>query len=164
MTRVLLLEALKAYTVDAVKDLLLPVKPVKGGTEETYRAPEVHRMRLPDKAMNTEKAPYIIHQMVTGKDMQPPGEYVDSTVIIRSICCVYNQDSEEGSLALLNVIERMRIGFLRERIIDAQFELDLESGLECLIYPDETDPFFVGELISTWKLPTITREVKELWL
>lgn len=37
--------------------------------------------------------------------------------------------------------------------------LDLEAGLETIVYPDDTAPYFVGEMISTWMLPPVEREV-----
>ena len=47
----------------------------------------------------------------------------------------------------------------RQVVIGGQFTLDLEAGLETLVYPDDTAPYFVGEMISTWKLPLVEREV-----
>ena len=64
---------------------------------------------------------------------------------------------------LLNLMERFRIKLLREVIIGDQFQLDLESGLESLIYPDDTAPFFAGEMVSVWKMPSVEREVRK-WL
>lgn len=163
MNRVHLLHALKTFSEDAYKDLILPVKMQKGDAEQKYRAPETHLMRLPEKTMNTDKAPYVIHQMITGQDRQSAGQRMEARAVVRSICCVYNDNSEEGSLALMTLIERMRIGLLTDPWLDGQYCLDLDEGLETLIYPDETDPFFLGELVSTWVLPRVQREVQEIW-
>ncbi len=153
MTAVILLEKLKAFTENATKDLIMPTKMQKGDTEQGYRAAEVHMMRLPDSSAATKKAPYIIHQIITGKDT------TDSTVVVRSIFCVYNDNEEEGGLMLLNLIERVRLSLLKSGTVGNQFTLDVNAGLERLIYPDDTAPFYAGEMISTWKMPTVKREV-----
>lgn len=64
---------------------------------------------------------------------------------------------------LLNLIERLRIHLLQTVVIGQKYQLDLEAGLETLIYPEETAPYYAGEMISTWKLPAIEREVRK-WL
>jgi len=153
MTAVILLEQLKAFTEEATKDLIMPTKMQKGDTEQAYRAAEVHKMRLPDSGSATKKAPYIIHQVITGKDT------TESQTVIRSIFCVYNDNEEEGGLMLLNLIERVRIALLKAGTVGNQFTLDINAGLERLIYPDDTAPFYAGEMISTWKMPTVKREV-----
>lgn len=51
------------------------------------------------------------------------------------------------------------MALLRQVVIGEQFTLDLEAGLEVLVYPDDTAPYFVGEMISTWILPPVEREV-----
>lgn len=153
MTAVILLEQLKAFTEEATKDLIMPVKMQKGDTEQSYRVAEVHKMRLPDSGSATKKAPYIIHQVITGKDT------TESQTVIRSIFCVYNDNEEEGGLMLLNLIERVRIALLKAGTVGNQFTLDINAGVERLIYPDDTAPFYAGEMISTWKMPTVKREV-----
>ena len=62
---------------------------------------------------------------------------------------------------LLNLMERLRIALLRERVIGGQFVLDMQTGIESLLYPDNTPPFYLGEMISRWQLPAIRREIKE---
>ena len=37
---------------------------------------------------------------------------------------------------------------------------DLETGLETVIYPDDTAPYYLGEMASRWKLPGMIREGK----
>ena len=159
MTRTALLEQLKDFSKAVTKDIILPTKMEKGDTEKTERPADVFLMRLPDSRAATKKAPYILHQLITGNDAQRSGERAESRAMIRSIFCVYHDNEQEGALALLNLMERLRIELLRKVVIGNQFTLDLEANLETLIYPDDTAPFFAGELISTWKLPAVEREV-----
>lgn len=160
MNRITLLEQLRDFTKNATVDIIMPVRMQKGDAEQGSRAAEIHLMRLPDSGSAQKKAPYIIHQLITGKDVQPQGEDETSSAIVRSIFCVYNDNEEEGSLMLLNLMERLRIRLLRQVVIGNQFQLDLVAGLECVIYPEDTAPYYAGEMVSTWILPAIQREVR----
>lgn len=166
MTRVILLEQLKAFTIAATRDLLLPLVPQE---EELLLPPRygplgVYRMRLPEFGAATRKAPYILHQAVTGKDVRKPGDRTpDSSAVVRTVFCVYCKDEEEGGMHLLNVMERLRIALLEQVVIGKQFKLDLDAGLESLAYPDDasssTAPYYLGEMVSQWKLPPVGRKV-----
>lgn len=159
MTRVMLLRALKDFTLDATRDLLLPVRVQSAEETPSERPAEVHLMRLPDSSAAKKKAPYIIHQVITGKDEQKPGKRQTSSAEVRSIFCVYAPDEEEGSLLLLNLMERVRIALLKQGVLDNRYQLDLEAGLETVSYPDDTAPYYAGEMASRWRLPGIVREV-----
>ena len=141
----------------------MPTKMQKGDTEQKYRAADVYLMRLPDSNSATKKAPYILHQVITGKDTQPSGNLPESSVTVRSIFCVYNDNEEEGEeeggMMLLNLMETLRVDLMRQVVIGRQFELDLEAGIETLVYPEDTAPFYAGEMITTWSLPAVEREV-----
>lgn len=159
MTRIALLEQLREFTKAVTKDIIMPTMMEKGDAEKIERPAEVFLMRLPDSRAAKKKAPYILHQLITGNDEQRSGERAESRAMIRTIFCVYHDNEQEGSLALLNLMERLRIELLRKVVIGNQFQLDLEASLETLVYPDDTAPFFAGEIVSTWKLPAVEREV-----
>lgn len=161
MTRTVLLEHLRDLTEEATEGVLLPVKRQKGDGESLLPRPaKIYLMGLPEAGAAVKKAPYILHQIVTGKDTQKPGDFQpEAQAVVRSIFCVYNEDGQEGSLALLGLMERVRIALLEQVVIGKQFKLDLSAGLETLIYPDDTAPYYIGEVVSTWELPGITRKV-----
>lgn len=115
-------------------------------------------MRASDK-----KAPYIIHSIITGRDHQSPGEPVESTATVRTLFCVYHENEEEGGLNLLNLTERLRIEMLR-RVVIEDYTLDLSNGVELLVYPDDTAPYYMAEMASVWRLPPVKREVPDIWL
>lgn len=164
MDRVALLECLKLESEEATKDLLLPVAMQKGDKKQPEdRAAKIYLMRVPDGRAATKKAPYILHQVITGKDQQPHGEQDESSTTVRSIFAVYHSDEQVGGLALLNLMERLRIHLLKKVVIGDQFELDKEEGVEVLVYPDDTAPYYAGEMVTTWKLPAVEREVTK-WL
>lgn len=163
MTNITLLERLKLFTEETIKDIILPVRLQKGDTKQQMRAADVHLMRLPDSTAATKKAPYIIHQLVTSKDTQPTGKQESGSSVVRSVFCVYSENEQEGALHLLNLMERLRIRLLQQVIIGQQYQLDLEAGVEMLIYPEDTAPYYAGEMSTTWRMPSVEREWRQ-WL
>ncbi|MCI8921130.1 MAG: hypothetical protein HFE88_04545 [Acutalibacter sp.] len=162
MTKQNFLEALCAFTRETLKDLILPVEMQEEDEEPPApRAPEVHEMGLPDYTSAEKKLPYVIHQVITAKDVWPAGQQPKSHVVVRSVFGVYHPDSQEGPLALLGMIERIRLGFWRQRVIGKQFKLDVTQGLEYLIYEKQFPPYYAGEMLSTWELTPIELEVKK---
>jgi hypothetical protein len=160
MNKVELLHALRDFTQKATKDMILPVKVQKVGEWAETRPADIYLMRLPDSKAATKKAPYILHQVITGKDAQKPGDKVpEATAVVRSVFCVYSANEEVGGLHLLGLMERLRLALLKQVVLVKQFELDLEDGVESLIYPEDTAPYFAGEMVTTWKLPAVKREV-----
>lgn len=160
MTKITLLEQLKNFTKERVRGVLLPVAQQKEDkAPPPYRPAEVYCTHLPDSRAAKKKAPYVLHQVITSKDSQSPGQSALSSVTIRTIFCVYNRNEEEGGLSLLSLMERIRIGMLEEMVIGKQFHLDLEAGIETLIYPEDIAPYYAGEMISVWKLPVIERKI-----
>ena len=160
MTHNKLLDDLHAFTVDAVKDLILPVALQEQDTEQNYRAADVYKMRLPDSSSAKKKAPYIIHQVVTSQTVQKPGEAIPTMrTVIRSVFAVYSRDEQEGALHLLNLMDRLQIAIERQVVIGQQFKLDLDAGVETMIYPDNLAPYFVGEMSTTWISRAVRREV-----
>ena len=134
-TKVGLLYALKDFTTETVKGLLFPVKRQKQDEREPpRRAAVVHLARLPDMTSFEKKAPFILHQAVTGEDALKNANKgtgresrleLQSSAVIRSVFCVYHPDEEEGGLALLNIMEEMRIALLMYPTLNKVFELYL---------------------------------------
>lgn len=158
------LDSIKAFTEEAIKELILPVRIQSAGEQQSYRAATVYKMRLPDSTSATKKAPYIVHSVITSTDKQSPGELTQSSAQLRSVFCVYCEDEQEGALYLLELMERFREQVLRTRVLDGRYALDLETPMESLFYPaEDTAPYYLGETVSTWRLPPIEREVSK-WL
>jgi len=160
-----LLQALKNETLASTKDLIMPTRIQKKDEEQAYRAPDVFLMRLPDSNSATKKAPYALHQFLNAQDIQEERMPDQCKAIVRTILCVYNPDEQEGALMLLNFASRIRIHLLKSCVIGEkhEFELDKEAGLHFVCYPDDTAPYYAGEMISTWTMPPIQREVPEVW-
>jgi hypothetical protein len=160
MTKRDFLLALKKFTEEATKDLIMPVRTQQQDTEDPQpRAADVYIMRL-HKSKDSEKtAPHIIHTIITGRDSQAVGEYAEASALVRTIFAVYHDDEQEGSLMLLDIMERLRIAFLKQIVIDDRFMLNTQEGIDTLIYPDNTWPYYLGEMMTAWRIPAVNREV-----
>jgi len=162
MTKVFLLKELKAFAEEKTKDIILPVRMQEDDEEPPKpRAADIYMMRLISSSAAQKVAPYIIHQVITGRDAQLSGQRVSGSTVVRTIFSVYNEDEQEGSLMLLNLIERLRISLLEQITIVDQYQLDLQDGLDILIYNEDTWPYYAGEMISTWIMPSVERNVRK---
>ena len=163
MTAVVLLDVLQEFVEEKTKNIILSVRPEKGGTvkgKPGKRAAEVHKMRLPDKDAETKRVPYILLQYLTGKDGQDEGEPPESTGRVRIIVATYSEDGGEGATDVLNVVTRIRVELLKAGEVGQQFLL--RKPVEHIIYPDDTNPYFMGELMTVWEMPYIERETNAL--
>jgi len=170
MTPVVLLDELKRFAEEAVKDITLPVRPLKNITTPEYREkkgisengevirgpPKVYKMRLPNKEAEQNEIPYIVLQYLTGKDEKKDGESAEATCQIRLLFAVYSEDGSEGAVDLLNVITRLRVELLKKVQVG---NFLLRRPLENIIYIDDTTPYFLGEMLTLWEIPNINREV-----
>ena len=156
MTPEILLDQLKLFVEAKTAGIMLPVKTVPNESP-IERAAEVWRMRLPTKEHETKSVPYIVLQLVNGTDAQEEGQRDVSGCFVRMIFATYNENASEGNLMLLHLMATVRTALLKQRLIGGQFLL--EPPLEWLIYPDNTAPYFFGEMATNWTLPTIEREV-----
>jgi len=159
MTPIILLDNLKEFVQEKTKDIKLQVRVRKPEQEqEKRRAADVYRMRLPKKEDQIEKVPYILLQFLNGKD----GEVQEgSTCTVRIVVATYSEDGSVGACDVLNVILRIRSELQKAGIIGGYFAL--QKPLEYIVYPDSTQPYFLGEMITNWSIPAIQREVGERW-
>lgn len=158
MSKVILLKELKAFTLDVTRDLIFPVAQQKEDKEPPKpRTAEVFCTRLPDSKSAKKKAPYILHQFLNDKAVQPSGNQLGWTAFVRSIFCVYNPDEQEGGLSLLTLMDQLYLSLLERPIVGAQFTLDLEAGMESMVYPEDSAPYFAGEMVTAWRMPPVKR-------
>jgi len=166
MTPIVLLDQLQAFIEACTGDIMLTTRPEKGGTlkgKPGTRAAGVYKMRLPERDVSeaTEKRiPYIILQVLTGQDGHEAGQPEDSFCRVRIIVATYSEDGGEGANDVLNVVTRIRVALLKAGEVGEQFLL--RYPLEYIVYPEDTNPYFFGELMSIWEMPTVRREVNAL--
>ncbi len=161
MSRVKLIHELKLFGEDSVRGIELPVAVQKGDTEIQNREPRVYMMRLPNSKAAQKLAPYIIIQLVNSNHQREDGGYPDPsyTATVRFIFCVYSPNEEEGAIMLLDLMDRVQEKLLKKIQIGDCFTLDEHQGLESVVYPDDTAPYYAGEMIGTFHIRPIEREV-----
>lgn len=155
MTAVELLEALKRYCGECLKDMLLPLKTKMSETAEPQPI-NIFKMRIPFKDGKAEKdrLPFILLQLLNGGD----ADLFDGKCVctVRMVIAAYSNDAEEGSLYVLNVIERLKNGLLKQLELDSQYTL---TGIpEYSVYPDTELNIFAGEMLTEWELPAVRQE------
>lgn len=161
MTRVKLIHELKRFCEDAVKHMKLPLVVQRGDEEVQERPPDVYLMRLPDSKAAQKLVPYIIVQFIDSKHKRQDGGYPNPsyTASVRFIFCVYSKDEQEGAIMLLNMMDRVQERLLEQVQIGDCFTLDEHEGLESVVYPEDTAPYYAGEMIGTFHIKPIFREV-----
>ena len=155
------LEALKAFTEDQTRNIIMPTQHQKGEAETQYRAATVYMQSLPNGKTATKYVPYVLHKKVTGTDIIGHARRNRSLITVRSIFCVYSEDEMEGALMLLNLMERMRIAFMKYPLLDHRYRLytgDEDGQIESVIYQEDMQPYYAGEMVTVWEIPSVQEE------
>jgi hypothetical protein len=147
-----LIDALADFIREDLKEMLLPIKQEVWTEDQPERAIEVHKYRMPSAEDAKDQVPYILLQMLNGEDLEN-----ESKVAIRAIIVTFNWDPEQGALSLLNIISKLRFDLQRTGVVGEMYEL--KKPFEWLIYPDETMPYHIAEISTTWSVPVIERDV-----
>lgn len=168
MTRNEFLDELKDYMEDVFKDSLLPTKLQKTTDTATYRAPVIYSMRLPDSKQAYKKVPYIINRIVTSQSVGRPGEDRERTCDVDTVFAVYCEDETEGARMLIQLFDKIEFDLINAGGIGGTnggitYELIREQPIEFMIYPEDTAPYFMGEMMTHWRLPPIEQEMPKLW-
>ena len=128
------------------------------GADRKERPAEVHKYGLPKKEDKIKRIPYVLLQLLKGED-----DVEDSECMIRIIAATYSEDWDAGEYDVLNLLLKIKAELKRVGILDDRFVLHFP--VEYLIYTDteKYGPYHFGEMITKWGLPTMKREVEELW-
>lgn len=164
MTPIDLLECLEKFVKEKTADIKLQVRVDRNNPNaEKEKTAEVFKMQLPKKEDATGAIPYILLQIVNGKDDKPKNDTVfESTCNVRMVFATYSEDGEQGAYDVLNLILRLRRELETVGIIGERYALQMP--FEYLIYTDQPAPYYLGEAMTTWSIPTIKREVEAIWL
>ncbi len=161
MTPVILLDDLQKFIEENTSDILLEVRTRTGQAMEKERTAKVYKLGLPEKDDSVQQVPYILLKALNGTDEKKDGEPKSAEVRVRMILATYSQDGERGQMALLNLILRIRERLQKQHIIGGRF--CLHYPFEYIIYQDTTPPYYLGEIMTIWSIPTVEREVQQLW-
>lgn len=155
-----LLDTLKGFIEEQMKDYRLPVKQERWTDQPLYRPAEVAQMVMPDPDEDNERIPYIELQVLNGKDERDQYGRMHSIVSVRIIITLFNKDKFEGRMQVLHIVQRLRKALIQAGVIGGCFEL--QWPLEYLIYPDDTEWYHLGEMATVWSVPSIERDVPGL--
>lgn len=108
MTPVFLLENLQRFIEEKTADIILPVRTRTGRNEVKERPAAVYKMGLPEADDAQQKVPYILVKFLTGTDDKAAGEPEEDSCKVRIIFAVYSENGQDGPLALLNLMLRVR--------------------------------------------------------
>lgn len=162
MTPVLLLDALEEFVKEQTKNMMLESR-VKRGTEDNkLRSPNVFKQDFPEPDDSTQKIPYILLQILTGKDDWKPGDDPESECKVRIVLATYSEDGSKGAIDLLNLILKIKNELEAVGVIEGG-QFVMQYPVEYYVYQDRTPPYHLGEMITTWSLPAIEREVTHTW-
>ena len=161
MTPVFFVRRIAEIHSSKTSDIILQCEPEQEANEEKERAAAVYKMGLPEADDVQQKVPYILLKFLTGTDDKKAGEPEEDSCKVRIIFAVYSEDGQDGPLALLNLILRVRSELKKAGTIGGgQFALELP--LEYIVYQDTTPPYYMGEMVTNWSMPVTQRDVAEI--
>ena len=139
-------------------DIILPVRTRTGRNEVKERPAAVYKMGLPEADDAQQKVPYILVKFLTGTDDKAAGEPEEDSCKVRIIFAVYSENGQDGPLALLNLMLRVRSELKKAGAVGGG-QFVLEMPLEYIVYQDTTPPYYMGEMVTNWSLPVVQRDV-----
>lgn len=172
MTNTDLVESVAAWLREQTSEMRFYCqRQTKEEAPDGWKGIDVHAFSLARSAEARKKAPYIIVQPVHGTDEHAPGQEIQARTVLRFVLAVYNpgDDEQEGARVLMELIDRIRIALDRRVVVSDHktkkplFWVDLTDPPSWDFYHEQTQPFSVGWIESTWAIPAVKREVAE-WL
>jgi len=152
----MLMQTLQGFVEQITADMKLTSRVKRNSTEPAERPPKVFIGSLPEAEGEEKLAPYILLKLLTGKHERNPGSDENKSMV-RIIFVVYSEDPQERYIQALNVISRVQFRLLEETVIDNRFIL--QSPLELIIYEEDTGPYKIGEIMTTWEMPIVKRKI-----
>lgn len=156
-----LMETVRNFIEDDLKEIRLKVKQAEWNDQPLERAVKVFAYMTPNPSDNTEAVPYILLQFVKGADDEDKETSIqESTATIRGYIALYDWEAKEGQMAILNVIEKLRLDLLSRGVIGGKYEL--LKPFEYRFYDDMTMPYHEAEFIMNWRIQPVKRIIPEL--
>ena len=175
MTQVELLEALKKFLDDALKDINLfapknlsvaPIGSLKVTQPLAEELPQIEvdtpvkvnvfEGFVPSAKKDDSYFPYVSIFILEGKTN---GQC--SQVKIQFDLGVYSKNEEEGIKPLLNLLQRILYGLntIENHILDSKFTLD--TNINWQVSSDDTRPYYNASIFTTWQFLNSQPEFRE---
>lgn len=145
MTLVMLIMALEKFLQQALADDVL--------IGDAVRPPAVHLGALPSKTADNRDDP--VFPLIVIRPMEGDSDKESSSAQVKLIFGTQSEDSS-GFIDVLNLMERVRIILMRQRIIDKKYRIDPSWKWKFL--EDQPEPQWICWAITTWQLPQIRQE------
>lgn len=136
----------------AIKDFLK-----KELADDAATIPAVHLGALPSK--NAENRNDPVFPLIIVRPMEGDGDDKESRAQVKLLFGTQSED-DSGFIDVLNLMERVRILLMKQRIIDKKFRI--ESNWKWQFLEDQPEPQWICQAVTTWTLPPIRQEVKHL--
>ncbi|NPV30656.1 MAG: hypothetical protein HPY58_13620 [Firmicutes bacterium] len=142
MTPVLLVDALRDFIEDVVKNYWLETK-----KPDLNKPPQVVTGYLPPPEASREEPnfPFVIIRLLEGTDDQE-----GSTVTVKIIVGTYSEDSQNGWRDVANIIQRIRTELLRRRVIAKKYRVEYPIKFE--IVEEHPYPEWIGVMTTVWAI------------
>lgn len=151
MTGLNVLDAAAKFIGNATKDIILTSRERGADNKHITRPAHIYKMRLPDKEAETKQVPYILLQLVKGDDDDKTNK-----AQIRVVIATFSDKAPEGATNVAVIITRIQTELRKAGFLENKYGVE---KIEYLIYGDELAPYYMGEMMITFDLPTIHREV-----
>ncbi|MEK4046573.1 hypothetical protein NSU18_23305 [Paenibacillus sp. FSL H8-0048] len=138
MTITLLLMAIQKFLQKELADDTQPVPPVLLG------------YLLPDTIID------LVYPVIMIRPAEGEGDSGQGKIKIKIQFGTHSEE-ETGLIMLLNLMERVRILLLRQRVLEQRFSLD--ASWTWKLDEEHLSAVWRGELTTTWALPQIRQEV-----
>ncbi len=153
MTPLDLLNSLREYCEIITKDMIMPARVPENGTEAGKRAPKVYVGNLPNKEAEKKEAPYILLKLLTKNT-----DAEETICRVRIICVTFSEDKQENYIQCLNLLTEIERKLLEDGVVGIYY---VQKPIESIIYDDDLEIYQIGEMMTIWELPQITRNIRE---
>lgn len=136
----------------AIKDFLR-----KELADDAATIPAVHLGALPSKTADNRNDP--VFPLIIVRPMEGDSDNNESRAQVKLLFGTQSED-DSGFIDVLNLMERVRMLLMRQRIIDKKFRI--EENWKWQFLEDQPEPQWICQAVTTWTLPQIRQEVKHL--
>ncbi|MEC0171164.1 hypothetical protein [Paenibacillus graminis] len=125
--------------------------------DDAATIPAVHLGALPSKTSANRDDP--VFPLIIIRPMEGDSDNSESRAKVKLLFGTQSED-DSGFIDVLNLMERVRILLMRQRIVDKKFRIEPDWKWKFL--EDQPEPQWICQAETTWTFPQIRQEVKYL--
>lgn len=163
-----LVECLAEWCEEDLKDIWLPTKPLEDELDDEeleegderrlpYRAIRAYKHAFPAAVDPSSRIPYLIVQATGGEDTKSGQSGLRKSIVdIRLVLATYDENTIEGKRSVLNIISKLRDDLWRMEVVGCY---EITEPFQFQVLTDDTGSYHIGEILTTWKVPRIERDI-----